>query len=179
MPLDSSTLAYIGIGSNLNQPLQQVKAALRTLATLADCKLLSHSSLYASYAVGPGEQDNYINAVAAIKTTRSAEQLLTQLQTIEAAHGRIRKQRWEPRPLDLDILLFGEQTINNHRLTVPHPEMTKRHFVLYPLAEIAPQLVLPDGTLLDNLLSQCPSEELSIVESAKAVMNSETEGTQQ
>lgn len=161
------TLAYVGIGSNLNQPLEQVKTALQALTRLADSKLIRHSSLYSSYAVGPGEQGNYINAVAAIETSSSAEQFLTQLQSIETAHGRIRKQRWEPRPLDLDILLFGEQTIDSKRLSVPHPEMANRHFVLYPLAEIAPQLVLPDGSVLDELLSQCPIEELTIIESSE------------
>ena len=106
------TTAYIGIGSNMKDPMQQVCTALKTLATLPGCTLVSQSSMYSSDAVGPGQQDSYINAVAELNTEYSAADLLKQLQAIEAAHGRVRKQRWEPRPLDLDILLFGNQIIS-------------------------------------------------------------------
>ena len=154
------TTAYIGIGSNMDNPMQQVNTALQSLSTLKGSTLCQQSSMYSSDAVGPGQQHSYINAVAELNTELSAEALLKQLQAIEADHGRIRKQRWEPRPLDLDILLFGNQIISTPTLSVPHPEMHKRHFVLYPLAEIATELVLPDGCAISELLMQCPVGEL-------------------
>jgi len=154
------TTAYIGIGSNMKDPMQQVNNALQTLAQLPNSTLVSYSSMYSSDAVGPGKQDSYINAVAEINTEYSAADLLKQLQAIEADHGRIRKQRWEPRPLDLDILLFGNQIISTSTLSVPHPELSHRHFVLYPLAEIAPELVLPDGRTMPELLTECSIGEL-------------------
>jgi len=158
------TTAYIGIGSNMKHPMQQVSNALQTLAKLPNSTLVSYSSMYSSDAVGPGKQDSYINAVAEINTEYSAADLLKQLQAIEADHGRIRKQRWEPRPLDLDILLFGNQIISTSTLSVPHPELSQRHFVLYPLAEIAPELVLPDGRTMAGLLTECSIGELLKVE---------------
>ena len=158
------TTAYIGIGSNMKDPMQQVSNALQALAKLPNCTLVSQSSMYSSDAVGPGQQDSYINAVAKLNTEHSAADLLKQLQAIEADHGRIRKQRWEPRPLDLDILLFGNQIISTPTLSVPHLELTQRHFVLYPLAEIAPELVLPNGRTMQQLLTECPIGELLKVE---------------
>jgi len=158
------TTAYIGIGSNMKNPLQQVTHALQTLANLPNTTLVSQSSMYSSDAVGPGQQDSYINAVAKLSTEYSSADLLQQLQAIEADHGRIRKQRWEPRPLDLDILLFGNQIISTSTLSVPHPELSQRHFVLYPLAEIAPELVLPDGRTIAGLLTECSISELLKVE---------------
>ncbi|MDG1293613.1 MAG: 2-amino-4-hydroxy-6-hydroxymethyldihydropteridine diphosphokinase [Pseudomonadales bacterium] len=158
------TTAYIGIGSNMKDPMQQVCTALKTLATLPGCTLVSQSSMYSSDAVGPGQQDSYINAVAELNTEYSAADLLKQLQAIEAAHGRVRKQRWGPRPLDLDILLFGNQIISTSTLSVPHPELNQRHFVLYPLAEIAPELILPDGRSMPELLKECAIGELLKVE---------------
>ena len=154
------TSAYIGIGSNMANPMQQVNDALQALAKLPHCTLVQQSSMYSSDAIGPGQQDSYINAVAEIKTELTAANLLKQLQAIEAAHGRVRKQRWEPRPLDLDILLFGNQIISTQTLSVPHPELTQRHFVLYPLAEIAADLTLPDGRTMPELLTQCSIGEL-------------------
>lgn len=154
------TTTYIGIGSNMDNPMQQVSNALQSLAELPGCSLCQQSSMYSSDAVGPGTQDSYINAVAELKTELTAADLLQQLQAIEAAHGRVRKQRWEPRPLDLDILLFGNQIISTETLSVPHPELTKRHFVLYPLAEIAADLALPDGRTMHELLTQCSIGEL-------------------
>ena len=155
-----SEVAYIGIGSNLNSPLDQVRDALNELSGLPQTQLLAQSSLYSSAAIGPGEQADYVNAVAALATELNPEALLIELQALEKNHGRIRKQLWEPRPLDLDILLFGNRTIASATLSVPHPQMSKRHFVLYPLAEIAPELCLPDNTPLAALLKQCPIGEL-------------------
>ncbi|NRP37502.1 2-amino-4-hydroxy-6-hydroxymethyldihydropteridine pyrophosphokinase [Marinobacterium sp. xm-a-121] len=148
--------AYIGLGSNLENPLQQVTDALRELQAIPNSKLVEHSRLYRSDPVGPPGQPDYINAVACLETSLEAEQLLDELQAIEQSHDRVRVQHWGPRTLDMDILLFGDQVINTERLTVPHAFMCERSFVLYPLAEIAPNLHLPNGTDLKQLLSQCP-----------------------
>lgn len=147
---------YIGLGSNLEEPRQQVLQALEELAQLPASKLVDASSLYRSDPVGPPGQPDYINAVACLETTLEAHTLLDQLQAIEQAHDRVRKIHWGPRTLDLDLLLYGDDTISTERLTVPHAFMTERSFVLWPLAEIAPELQLPDGQKLDQLLSLCP-----------------------
>jgi len=147
---------YIGLGSNLEEPRQQVLQALEELAQLPASKLVDASSLYRSDPVGPPGQPDYINAVACLETTLEAHALLDQLQAIEQAHDRVRKIHWGPRTLDLDLLLYGNDTISTERLTVPHAFMTERSFVLWPLAEIAPELQLPDGQKLDQLLSLCP-----------------------
>ena len=119
--------------------------------------LAAQSSLYASDPLGPPDQPRYVNAVAALDTDLSPLALLDALQTIELEQGRTRKaERWGPRTLDLDILLFGERQLDEPRLTVPHYHMHARAFVLYPLAEIAPALHLPDGRALSELLSACP-----------------------
>lgn len=148
---------YIGLGSNLDNPREQVSSALTELAELIEsnpqqCRSLSHSSLYRSDPVGPPGQPDYINAVACLETRFSPLQLLDALQAIEQTHQRVRIQHWGPRTLDLDLLLYGNQTIQNERLTVPHAFMLVRNFVLYPLAEIAPNLTLPDGNQLSKLL---------------------------
>lgn len=148
--------AYVGLGSNLENPLQQVTDALRELQAIPNSQLLEHSKLYRSDPVGPPGQPDYINAVACLETSLEPEQLLDQLQAIEQAHDRVRIQHWGPRTLDLDLLLFGDQIINTERLIVPHAFMCERSFVLYPLAEIAPDLHLPNGVDLQQLLNQCP-----------------------
>lgn len=148
--------AYVGLGSNLENPLQQVTDALRELQAIPNSQLLEHSKLYRSDPVGPPGQPDYINAVACLETSLEPEQLLDQLQAIEQAHDRVRIQHWGPRTLDLDLLLFGDQIITTERLIVPHAFMCERSFVLYPLAEIAPDLHLPNGVDLQQLLNQCP-----------------------
>jgi len=147
---------WIGLGSNLDDPRAQVSTALQELAQLPESSLVTHSSLYRSDPVGPPGQPDYINAVAALDTQLSPETLLDALQAIEQAHQRVRKIHWGPRTLDLDLLLYGNETIATPRLSVPHPFMTQRNFVLWPLAEIAPELILPDGRSLQALLLQCP-----------------------
>lgn len=152
-----SVRCFVGLGSNLAEPERQLDKALDALAQLPASKLLARSSLYRSSPLGPADQPDYLNAVAMLDTALDAELLLEQLQAIELAQGRVRKdERWGPRSLDLDILLFGEQMIATSRLTVPHYDMHQRAFVLYPLAELAPELVMPDGTLLSALLDRCP-----------------------
>lgn len=154
------TQAYIGLGSNLDNPLAQVKQALAELAQLPQTRLLAQSRLYRSAPVGPAQPD-YINAVALLDTQLLPLALLDQLQALEQAHHRVRLEHWGPRTLDLDILLYGDQQIASERLTLPHPFMTQRGFVLYPLADIAPGLQLPDGRALGELLHLCPADGLA------------------
>ncbi|WP_297817467.1 2-amino-4-hydroxy-6-hydroxymethyldihydropteridine diphosphokinase [uncultured Paraglaciecola sp.] len=148
---------YIGLGSNLTLPEKQIQAAYASLARLPDTVLIKCSSLYKSQPMGPQDQPDYVNAVALIETALSPESLLQHTQLIENQQGRIRKaSRWGPRTLDLDMLLFGLQRIDNEHLTVPHSGMKQREFVLYPLFEIAPDLILPCGEKLANLVMTCP-----------------------
>jgi 2-amino-4-hydroxy-6-hydroxymethyldihydropteridine diphosphokinase len=152
-------LAYIGLGSNLDDPLAQVTRTFAELAELPQTSLLERSAIYSSHAVGP-EQPDYINAVALLDTQLAPLALLDALQAIEQAHQRVRIQHWGPRTLDLDLLLYSDQIIYEERLKVPHPYLTQRSFVLYPLADITPNLHLPDGTPLVDLLSRCPADGL-------------------
>ena len=149
---------YIGLGSNLAEPRRQLDAALAAIAALPGCQLIATSSFYASDPLGPADQPRYVNAVAALDTTLEPLQLLDALQRIELEQGRVRKaERWGPRTLDLDILLFGDRLLSEERLSVPHYHMHARAFVLYPLAEIAPaDLQLADGRSLADLLAACP-----------------------
>jgi len=140
------TIVYIGLGSNLSDPLQQIKLAVEALSNIKSSQLSKVSSLYFSRPMGPQDQPDYMNAVAAITTLLSPLALLDALQAIENNAGRVRKDnRWGARILDLDIILFNNQIINNERLTVPHYGLELREFVLLPLAEISPELVLPNG----------------------------------
>lgn len=154
----SYQLAYIGLGSNLEAPIEQVRAALKELATLPLSGVVAASSLYASRPVGPQDQPDFINAVAALETRLSPLALLDQLQALEQQHRRRRRQRhWGPRTLDLDLLLYANDAIDTPRLRVPHPQMTARAFVLLPLAEIAPSLDLlqqPLSTWLEQVENQ-------------------------
>ena len=155
------TPAYIALGSNLQDPLSQLQRAVIALRALPDAQFQRISSIYRSAAVGPGTQPDYLNAVALLTTTLPPIALLEALQQIEQAQGRTRSERWGPRTLDLDILLYGDQRIDSARLTVPHPALGQRNFVLYPLAEICQSnLVLPDGTDLDTLVRTCPRNDL-------------------
>ena len=150
--------AYIGLGSNLAEPLEQLRAALATMAALPGCTLAAVSPFYISDPLGPADQPRYVNAVAALDTDLPPLALLDALQRIEQEQGRVRKaERWGPRTLDLDILLLGDQLLASERLTVPHYHMQARAFVLYPLADVAPaDLQLPDGRNLQDLLAACP-----------------------
>ncbi|WP_104204903.1 2-amino-4-hydroxy-6-hydroxymethyldihydropteridine diphosphokinase [Billgrantia saliphila] len=143
--------AFIGLGSNLDDPLDQVRRALGELAALPLTTRVGASRLYASRPVGPADQPDFINAVAHLRTRLSPLALLDQLQALEQRHRRIRQRRWGPRTLDLDLLLYGEERVELPRLRVPHPEMAKRAFVLLPLAELAPEWRLPDGRSVTEL----------------------------
>lgn len=135
--------AAIGVGSNLDDPVAQVRAALSALAQLPETELLSASSLYRNPPMGPQDQPDFVNAAALLQTALAPLELLEQLQGIEQRQGKRYQQHWGPRRIDLDLLLYGQQSIREPRLTVPHPGMHERAFVLYPLAEIAPDLIVP------------------------------------
>ncbi|XKF15937.1 2-amino-4-hydroxy-6-hydroxymethyldihydropteridine diphosphokinase [Halomonas sp. BLK-85] len=134
--------AYIGLGSNLDQPVEQVRQAIDELNQLPLTHRVSTSPLYCSSPIGPQDQDDFINAVAAVDTQLSPLALLDQLQALEQRHRRQRERRWGPRTLDLDLLLFDQLDLDHPRLRLPHPEIHVRRFVLYPLKDIAPQLSL-------------------------------------
>ncbi|MCQ9422008.1 2-amino-4-hydroxy-6-hydroxymethyldihydropteridine diphosphokinase [Pseudomonas sp. LJDD11] len=151
--------AYIGMGSNLADPAAQLRNALEAMTRLPGTRLAGVSSFYVSDSLLPG-QPRYTNAVAALDTDLAPLQLLDALQAIELDQGRERLERWGPRTLDLDILLFGKQLIDVPRLQVPHYHMQARAFVLYPLAELDADLQLPDGRRLDQMLAACPFEGL-------------------
>ena len=157
-------VAYIGLGSNLEQPLEQVQTALSELDELPQTRLLQSSSLYRSDPMGPADQPDYINAVAAVETSLTPDELLSELQNLEATHQRVRKERWGPRTLDLDLLLYGNVCINSEHLTVPHPGLSERNFVLMPLFEIAPDLILPDNRTLSELVEHCSQAGLQRLE---------------
>jgi 2-amino-4-hydroxy-6-hydroxymethyldihydropteridine diphosphokinase len=150
---------YIGLGSNLADPAEQLRDAIKAMARLPQSSLSGVSSFYVSDSLLAG-QPRYTNAVAAIDTSLPPLTLLDALQAIENDQGRERLERWGPRTLDLDILLFGNRLIDEPRLKVPHYQMQERAFVLYPLAELAPGLTFADGRRLDDLLAGCAFEGL-------------------
>ena len=155
--------AYIAVGSNLADPVSQANLAIETLKSLPQSKFIATSKLYSSTPMGPQNQPDYINAVVAIETELTPIELLNCTQAIEQEQGRVRKdERWGPRTLDLDIILYGNEVIDSERLTVPHYGMKEREFVLYPLAEIAPSLQLPDGTELSELLRVVDKNGLNV-----------------
>ncbi len=154
------TLAYIAIGSNLASPLEQVNAAVQALGDIPQTRIVALSSFYRTPPLGPQDQPDYLNAAIALDTALNAEALLDNTQRIELQQGRVRKEeRWGPRTLDLDIMLFGDAVINTERLTVPHYDMKRRGFMLWPLFEIAPDLIFPDGESLSALLAQLNAEK--------------------
>lgn len=152
---------FIGLGSNLEQPLEQISRAIQSLKDNEKLSVKAVSSNYQSAPVGPQGQDDYINAVVAVETELSAEQLLDKLQDIETLQGRERSERWGARTLDLDILLYGDEVINSDRLTVPHREIANRNFVLLPLLEITSEhFEIPGLGSLQDLLSKCPQNAI-------------------
>ncbi len=145
--------AAIGLGSNLDDPATQVRRALRALAhELSDSCLLRASGLYVSRPQGPQDQPDYVNACALIETRLAPLELLDALQALERRQGKVKRRHWGERLIDLDLLLYGERVIDHARLKVPHPWMTRRDFVLRPLAEIAPTMCIPGaGTVAQAL----------------------------
>jgi 2-amino-4-hydroxy-6-hydroxymethyldihydropteridine diphosphokinase len=147
--------AFIGLGSNLGEREAMIRLALDDLARLPSTRLVRASSLYDTEPVGEVDQPNFLNAVAQIDTELTARQLLWNLQLIERRLGRVRTQRWGPRTIDLDLLLYGNLVVEEPDLKVPHPELSHRSFVLVPLVELDPLLVHPvSGETLLSLLSR-------------------------
>ena len=146
--------AYIGFGSNLGNRLNNCKNAIKALGALSFCSLLKTSSFYESSPVGLVEQPAFINGVVLLETAEDAHWLLRQMQEIENVFGRIRTLKWGPRSIDLDLLLFDDQTINTPELSVPHPFLHERRFVLEPLNEVAPSCRHPSlGKSVADLLN--------------------------
>lgn len=161
-----TTRAWIGLGSNLDDPFLQLQRAVRALAALPQSRLAGVSPAYRNPALAlPGSsetQPDYLNAVAALDTGLSPLALLDALQGIEQEQGRVREQRWGARTLDLDLLLYGDTTLAHERLQLPHPRLRERLFVLRPLADLAPELRLPDGAVLADLLAACPPAPMQL-----------------
>lgn len=156
------TLAYIAIGSNLASPLEQVNAAVQALGEIPQTRVVAVSSFYRTPPLGPQDQPDYLNAAVMLETGLDADTLLDNTQRIELQQGRVRKaERWGPRTLDLDIMLFGNEVISTERLTVPHYDMKNRGFMLWPLFEIAPDLAFPDGSSLKAVLASLHAEKPS------------------
>ncbi|NIF33137.1 2-amino-4-hydroxy-6-hydroxymethyldihydropteridine diphosphokinase [Enterobacter sp. Cy-643] len=156
------TLAYIALGSNQASPLEQVSSALDALAAIPESRMVATSSFYRTPPLGPQDQPDYLNAAVVLDTNLSAEALLDHTQRIELEHGRVRKaERWGPRTLDLDLMLFGDEVIHTERLTVPHYDMKNRAFMLVPLLEIAPECRFPDGQSIAAILASLSQEGIT------------------
>lgn len=155
-------MVYIGLGSNLSgtmgEPKEQLEQALKALENHSQITLVNVSSNYKTKAIGPGSQPDYINAAALIKTQLEPLALLDQLQLIEQKHERERSIHWGARTLDLDMLMYGTLTIEMPRLTIPHPRIRDRAFVLAPLLDLDPDLSLPEGQSIAKLLANCPEQ---------------------
>ncbi|OOF42496.1 2-amino-4-hydroxy-6-hydroxymethyldihydropteridine diphosphokinase [Rodentibacter rarus] len=152
--------AYIALGSNLNTPIEQLNNALKAIENLPQTQLLSVSAFYQSKPLGPQDQPDYVNAVAKIETVLAPLSLLDELQRIENDQGRVRLRRWGERTLDLDILLYGNDIIQHERLTIPHYDMHNRAFVIVPLMDISPDLILPNGKHLAELAKHLGSHSM-------------------
>lgn len=153
---------YIGLGSNLGDPAANLHSAIDQIAATAGVELRGVSRFYASKPMGPQDQPDYVNAVACVKTLLGAHDLLQALFVVERAHGRVRDAalRWGPRTLDLDLLLYGAEIVETADLRVPHPGICERSFVVLPLADLAPGLILPDGRRLQDCLQALPCDDL-------------------
>jgi 2-amino-4-hydroxy-6-hydroxymethyldihydropteridine diphosphokinase len=150
----NSVAAYIGVGANIGSPEEQVRNALDELANLPATRLERVSSLYRTAPVGFVDQPDFVNAVAKVETALDARELLDALLGIERRHGRVREFPNGPRTLDLDVLLYGDMELNEPGLIVPHPRMHERAFVMVPLAEIAPELLVPGRGSVRDLVQK-------------------------
>ncbi|MGH8561347.1 MAG: 2-amino-4-hydroxy-6-hydroxymethyldihydropteridine diphosphokinase [Nevskiales bacterium] len=159
-----SVLAAVGLGSNLDDPAAQLRRAFDEISKLSGTMVLARSPLYRSTAVGPDGQSvpqpDFCNAAVLLETRLSPRSLLDALQALEAAHGRDPQRRWVARSLDLDLLVYGDRVLNQPGMTVPHPRMAGRNFVLYPLRDIAPQLHIPNLGRVHELAAQLDSRGL-------------------
>lgn len=158
--------AYIGLGSNLGESLATLRSAIQHLNQHPDIQVTHTSRFYSSKPVGPQDQPDYTNAALVIETQLEAQALLAVMLQVEREHGRDRQQavRWGARTLDLDLLLYGQTIVQTESLTVPHPYLHERAFVVYPLMDVAPDLVLPNGTGLQHYYDRLSGEDLIIIE---------------
>jgi 2-amino-4-hydroxy-6-hydroxymethyldihydropteridine diphosphokinase len=166
--------AYIGLGSNLNEPRTQVLNALERLAALPRTLLVMRSPLYGSRPMGPADQPNYVNAVAGVLTQLPAHDLFRELKALERASGRTESTRWGPRILDLDLLVQARERIDEPDLTVPHPGIVERNFVLYPLSDIAPDLDVPGVGRVIELKRRVSPEGIWVLGHAASTQLSKT-----
>jgi 2-amino-4-hydroxy-6-hydroxymethyldihydropteridine diphosphokinase len=155
--------AYVALGSNLNQPRERVLEAFERLVGLRDTRLELRSSLYLTHPMGPQDQPDYVNAAAGLLTQLSAQELLAELLHIERAMGRNRQERWGPRIVDLDLLWMLGPPIDEPHLKLPHPGVSERNFVLYPLNDIAPTLAIPALGRVASLKSRVNSDGISVL----------------
>lgn len=159
-----SHLVYIGLGANLNDPLTTVRTAIDELAQITNTQLVGRSRIYISKPMGPADQPDYVNAVVALQTELSPHELYSATSNIEQIHGRTRDgAHWGPRTLDLDILLYGNQQIDDETLTIPHYGLTEREFVVYPILDIDSELVLPCGTKLQDVATNLPFNDMKAI----------------
>lgn len=152
--------AYIALGANLGKPLDQLNQAISLVDKLSDTSVIAAASIYQSIAIGPGKQPDYLNSAAQIVTELNPTDLLEALHTIEDTLARVRTVRWGARTLDLDLLLYGKFISNTPSLTVPHPRMCERNFVIYPLLEITPMLGLPSGESVKSVAQKLVTKDI-------------------
>lgn len=164
-PSGNAVRAYIGLGSNLAHPVRQVQAGMSALTQLEQTRVEACSSFYRTAPVGLREQPDFINAVCRVCTDQAPETLMRKLLEIESEHGRVRHgDKGGPRTLDLDLLLYGDQVIRMADLSVPHPRLHERAFVLYPLHEIEPDLVIPGHGPLREMLADCSGQPIQKID---------------
>jgi len=152
-------IAYVGLGSNIEQPYLQIKTAIISLDDLPEITVLDDSGYFRSKPMGPKDQPDYVNAVVAIETTMTADDLLQQCQQVEQQQGRIRSRRWGERSIDMDILLYADQQIQTDDLTVPHPGICQRDFVYMPLLKLDPEISVPGQGLLKTAIEKQTAEK--------------------
>ncbi len=157
--------AYVALGSNLAMPVEQVTRAYELLSLLPDTRLVRRSHLYATAPMGPQDQPPFVNAVAGLITQLRARALLEHLLRTERDMGRVRENRWGPRSIDLDLIWMSGESIDEPGLTVPHPGVSTRNFVLYPLADIAPDLEIPGHGIVRELKSRVDPSGIALLES--------------
>ena len=155
--------AWIGLGANLGQPLRQLQSAISALALLPHTTLEAVAPLYGSAPIGPADQPDYLNSATRISTTLTPHALLRELQAIEQAHDRVRERHWGPRTLDLDLLLYAHDVISTPELELPHPELTRRAFVVLPLLALDPALRLPDGQPVAELAPTLAGQAIALL----------------
>lgn len=156
--------AYIGLGANIDGPAAHIERAFTELDQLPATRLVARSHLYKSEPLGPPGQPDYLNAAAHLETGLSPADLLAALKELEARHGRRTGPRWGPRPLDLDILLYADVTLATPELMLPHPGLQERAFVLYPLADLAPELAVPGLGRVRDLRDRCRKTRIQRLE---------------